>query len=93
MPNYQETSLQKFSNKQYHEAIPDFDRHLFEHPGDALTYRYRGEAQRALGRYDKALTDFNASLEKVPNDAFVLACRGDANWRLGKYKYRNDGVT
>ena len=54
-------------DKNFEQAIMDFDKALEIHPKLASAYKWRGKAHQALSYWAEALRDFEYYLELIPN--------------------------
>jgi lipoprotein NlpI len=62
--------------REYDQAIRDFDRALALQPGLVVAWRNRGLAHKEKGDYDRALADYEQAIVFAPSDARLFNERG-----------------
>lgn len=69
--------------RDYGQAVKDYDRAIEINPQDAGAYNNRGLAFDNLGEHRKAIEDFNRAIEIAPQEAMIYSNRGIAYYNLG----------
>lgn len=71
-----------YDEKNYGQAVTDYDKAIQLNPNDATPYKNRGRAYGALKEYAKAIVDCNKAIQLSPNDAYNYQARGAAYYYL-----------
>lgn len=82
------SGLTKFRNKDYHEAISDFNVFLTQYPTgpkSGLAYFNRGWSKTILKDYTSAILDYNSALELESQNVLYYEFRGNAKSYLEDY--------
>ena len=75
-----------FDADKYDEAIPKFTDAIRWDPTVATVFRYRAEAELALGHHDQAIGDFKLSVALDPKNASLITELGNAYLGQGAYQ-------
>jgi tetratricopeptide (TPR) repeat protein len=77
--------LAKHSQKQFAEAIADYDQAIRLNPYFKWAYGDRGRAKRSLKRYEEALADFDFTITLDKKYDFAYSNRGLIKYELDRY--------
>ena len=77
-------------NRNFSDAIADFNRTIEIDPKNAAAYMYRGNSYASLDEYQKAISDFDMAIELNPKHAISHFNRGRVYGKLGKYNLAID---
>lgn len=80
-----ESGNNKLKNKQYEDAIKDYNELIQYSPDFIYVFRNRGFAYNQLNKKNLALNDFNKYIDKVKDDDFAYQQRGWLKDALGDY--------
>jgi len=82
---FYEKGVAHFENKNYKDAILEFNQAIEEDTNFSEAYYKRGVANIYLEGYESAINDFNKAVELDPENTFLLVYRGDAYGQTGEY--------
>lgn len=73
-----------FNNKNYNEAIKNFNAAIKKNYQETAVYKQRGMCYENLNMLKEAIADYTTALTKTPNDADLLVSRGNCYLKLNK---------
>jgi len=82
---YLSVGHEKYSLKEYKDAILYFDKAIKLNPELIEAYKYRGASKYFTDNYKGAIADFDFVINAVPDDDFSLFLRGDSKVLLHDY--------
>lgn len=65
-----------FNNKEYDEAIAEFNKAIESDPKNAETYYWRGNAYKQKGELNKAIADYTEVIKLDPQNFYAYLYRG-----------------
>ncbi len=71
--------------KQYQQALADYDHSLRLNPDYAIAYRNRGLSYNALKNYDRAITDYDQAIRLNPRYEAAYNSRGSSYYSKKEY--------
>ena len=75
--------LRHRAERQYEQAIQDYNELIRLYPTYPLAYSARGRVHRVLGQHDLAIQDFDEAIRSDPTNSLAFAARGRAYRSLG----------
>jgi len=78
---------QFYRQRQYQQAIAEFNQAIKLYPGYAVAYHNRGLAYRRSGRYDQAVADYTTVMRLAPQAAIAYYNRAIAYASKGDYQH------
>lgn len=78
---------QLYRQRQYQQAIAEFNQAIRLYPGYAVAYHNRGLAYRRSGRYDQAVADYTTVMRLAPHAAIAYYNRAIAYASKGDYQH------
>ena len=80
-----ERGIKHLGNKNYDEAIKEYNEAIRLDPKNAKAYNGRGVIYQMKGQYDQAIKEFNEAIRLDPNDSWAYAARGGTYLTKGQY--------
>ena len=81
-----ESGIKKFSNRQYKEALIDFEKTIEHDAENWKAYQYKAHTEYNMGKYKEAIPDYNKALYFNKNDTASYKGIADAYSMVGDYK-------
>jgi tetratricopeptide (TPR) repeat protein len=80
-----ERGIKHHENKDYDQAIKEFNEAIRLNPKNAVAYAYRGDVYRMKSQNDLAIKEFNEAIRLDPKNVDAYSCRGDVYRMTGQY--------
>ena len=87
---YYMIAQEKYSTKDYNQAITHLDKVIQLNPEDTFYFMSRGGVKDALGKHDDAIDDYNQAIKLDPENIHAYNARGSTKDHIGDYKGAKD---